>query len=606
MKFLLFLVSLLALSSATFAQSKNDDIVAQVGEKIITVEEFKNRFELTPQINRKSGNDQKAKEQLLYTIIAENLFALEAKNMGFDTLNILKDNYIPLEKMHVRDALYKSEISNNVGFNNEKFNEGIQLIDYKCFVDYVFSNEESNINKAFAFLNSGSNFDSLITLINYAEYVSEPYEVNYGQMYKTAEKEIYSLEINDFTQPIQSPDGWYIFRLLSKIPTNFTHEQKYSKVRQTVVNRIEDSVYNNYLSKFFSNKEVTTDGSLFWYLAEEVQSLVSKIKASENIKDGGKIKISDEQFSMLRNTLHSDSLKKVFIKFSEKPISLDQFFIEFMFEGFYTFTTDINTIAGQLNSRIKRQIELELIARDGYKRGMESLPEVKNSTQMWKNNYLSTLYLKDFIRNTELSDDEIESYIKKENGNSINETKINILEVLTDSLEVIKEALNFSENSDVFRKYASVHTKRDSLKGKGGEFGFFNSSENGEIGRIAEAMEIGDVYGPLETADGYSIFKVIDKRITKLDLKEIRKNKKIKNQLKYKKIMKNLENMAVELAEKHNVSVNNELLISLNLLNAQMIVFRNMGFGGQIQAFPYSTPFYLWKEKWEQKNKDIL
>ena len=78
------------------------------------------------------------------------------------------------------------------------------------------------------------------------------------------------------------------------------------------------------------------------------------------------------------------------------------------------------------------------------------------------------------------------------------------------------------------------------------------------------------------------------------------------NTIKYKKIMNQLENLAAKLAEEHNVTINSELLKSLELLNAQMIVYRYMGFGGRIQAFPYSSPFYQWKEKWEQKKKDLL
>jgi len=70
--------------------------------------------------------------------------------------------------------------------------------------------------------------------------------------------------------------------------------------------------------------------------------------------------------------------------------------------------------------------------------------------------------------------------------------------------------------------------------------------------------------------------------------------------------MSGLENSAAEYAEKYNVTINEDLLKSLNLQNTQMIVFRYMGFGGRILAFPYSSPFFKWKEKWEQKKKDLL
>ena len=70
--------------------------------------------------------------------------------------------------------------------------------------------------------------------------------------------------------------------------------------------------------------------------------------------------------------------------------------------------------------------------------------------------------------------------------------------------------------------------------------------------------------------------------------------------------MNHLDELTAELAEKYNVTINNDLLNSLDLLNSQMVVYRYMGFGGRMQAFPYSSPFYKWREKWEQKKKDLL
>ena len=606
MKISIVIIVLLTFFNQSFAQNEKD-VIAKIGDKILTVDEFKYRFEFTPQIDRKYTDKESAREELLYTLIAENLFAIEAEKRGLDTASALNNNYIPLEKMFVRDALYQREIAAKVELDINKFNKGLKLSSYKCFVEYVYAENQENIDNAYALLKSNSNFDSLVAQLNNAEYESEPYEVVYGKMYEHAESAIYGLEINEFTEPIESPEGWYIFRLVSKIPVTFTSaDQKNSMVKKVVEGRVEDSIYNDFRSRFFADKKVTTNGSLFWYLAEEVQKLVSSIKTSKNIADGEKIPISNEELSQLVYSLEKDSLNQDYVFFDKDPITLKEYLRDFSFEGFYTFTTDLNTIAAQLKSRAKRQIELELLSREAYSKGIESIPEVNSSTELWKENYLATLLKRDIVVNTELTDSDIKDYFKTQESDTLNQNQYNIIEILTDDLEIIKQALSFSNNNESLKKFAVENTLRERVKVNGGEFGYFSVSEFEDIGKIVESMEIGDVYGPLETEGGYSIFKLIDIKENKIDVTEAEIDESIKRTIKYKKIMSQLENLAAQLAEEYNITINSELLKSLELLNAQMIVYRYMGFGGRIQAFPYSSPFYKWKEKWEQKKKDLL
>lgn len=599
-------LSILLIAAQLLAQS-NNDVLVKVGNKVITADEFKYRYEFTPQIERKQNDKEKAKEELLFTLIAENLFAIDAEENGYDTLALVKNSYIPLEKMFVRDALYKQEISDKVELDLSMYNQGIERANLKLFVDFVYAKEEPLIRVAHKFLETNNNFDSLVTLLKNVEYVAQPFEVTFGKMHRDAEDSIYNLRIDEFTQPIESPDGWYIFRLISKIPASYkSSDQKYSLVKKVVEARIEDSVYNNFRINFFGNRKVSTDGLLFWYFAEEVQKVVEQIKQKNQIGENEKINFTNQDFVRLRNNLSQDSLAKPFIKLENDPITFEKFFTDFSFEGFTTISTDLNMIAAQLKSRVKRQIELELLTREGYKNGIENLPEVKASTEIWKKNYLANMLMKDIVTNSELTDEDIKNYLSGNVSDSLSETKVNIIEILTDSLEVIQEALSLGENDEALREFAKIHTKREWTKNNGGEFGYFSVLEHGDIGKIAESMNIGDIYGPLQTDEGFSVFKLIGKNENKIDFSSSKITKDVKLKIRYQKVMDKLENLAVDLADKHGIQINEELLESLNLINAQMVVYRHMGFGGRVQAYPNSIPFYKWKEKWEQKKKELL
>ncbi|MCP5063598.1 MAG: hypothetical protein GY936_14220, partial [Ignavibacteriae bacterium] len=313
---------------------------------------------------------------------------------------------------------------------------------HKLFVNFVYSLDEGKINSAYKLLTSNSNFDSLANLLKDVEYVIEPYEIIFGKMNIAAEDAIYKLKINEFTKPIKSPEGWYIFRLINSEPIIYTSgDEKISKVKKAVESRIEDSVYNDFWLKFFKGKRVETDGGLFWQLAESLQKQILLIKEKNNIKDGEKIALGDEDFLKIRNSLHPDSLKKEFIKFEGKPYTLNNFLIEFMFEGFFTYSTELKTIAGQLNSRVKRQIENELLAAFGYEKGYESLPEVKSSTNVWRENYLASLYKREIVRNSKLTKEDINKHLTENSLQRLKETEIKLIEILTDSLEIVEEAL---------------------------------------------------------------------------------------------------------------------------------------------------------------------
>ena len=170
----------------------------------------------------------------------------------------------------------------------------------------------------------------------------------------------------------------------------------------------------------------------------------------------------------------------------DSPITVKQFLREFIFDGFYSANVKPNVIAAKMNSRIKSFIEMELLAREGYKRGLQNLPEVKSSISMWRDNYLAKILKNMLLDSVKVSDAEVYDYYL--NGNSIGESslmEVNILEILTDSLEVIESVLNDLARGVDFRQLASLHTKRIWTRNNGGEFGFFPVTMYGDIGSIA-------------------------------------------------------------------------------------------------------------------------
>lgn len=601
---------LLFVSFNLYAQNDNTKVLAKVGNKTITLQEFRERYELTPQIGRQNKNrDEYLKEELLYSMIAEKLWSIQSENLDMDTSEVMRYTFDALQKMYWRDALYTEEVKNKAVIDPKEYLVARSRSAWNLKTKYLYSESKEGIDSLYNILNNGFPFDSLLAYRPEYSLQHEAYIVTFGKMEKFVEDTLYNLKVGNFSVPLKSPEGWYIFKI-DGIEQNLITDEKQAKaleknIKQIVEARATAKSFNAFVNPFFANMNVNADGEIFWSLSNRIIRKLNERKTTANIKDGENVALTEEDYNSILKEIPSDTLNAIFIKFQKEPVNLRVFLHDFFFEGFYSNNLEPNIIRAKLNSRVKMFIEKELLAREAYKRNLNNTEDVKHFLNMWRDNYLSTLYRNSLMKDIKVSDDEVLEKYNSQN-NLANLTKqVNIIELLTDSLEVVDEILNKIAAGADFKELAAKHTKRIWTKKSNGEFGFFPVNAYGEIGRIAADMEIGEIYGPLKTDDGYSIFKLIDKKEAVIEnpkpFDEIKGE--LKKQLKVEKISQKLIDNTVDLANKYGVSVEENLLKSITPSNFSMVVYRYMGFGGRILAVPYSAPFINWVQKWKQENK---
>jgi parvulin-like peptidyl-prolyl isomerase len=606
-KIFLLLISLI-LPQINRGQTDEQKIVAKIGSEIISENEFIERYELTPQIYAGMiGGEESLKREVLYSIIAEKLWALEAESMGFDNSVLIKSTYKAVEKMYVRDALYRQEILSKVKLSDEYLIEAFRRNSLSLDLNYIFSEDETEINDIFNQLESGVDFYSIFLKRPESRLQETPYVVSYGQMDKNVEDILYGLKLGEFTRPIKAPNGWYIFRLLSteqKIIENAEQaeaEQKY--VYKVAEKTLTDSIYKDYYSRFFSDAVAETNKELFIKLSELVIEVLKHRSEKENIPAGEKVFLGSKDLYGIENKLGPELLNAEFIKLNDQPATINDFLQELSIEKFYADSLDNNHIKGRLNFAVKIFIEHELLSREGYKRGLQNLPEVQRYLKMWRSYYLTEALRKEIAQNIRITDEEAYEYFLEKNRDTTSALEVKIIEVLTEDLDVIQTVLDELNAGNDFRELAIKHTIREEAKINSGELGFFSISEYGEIGRKAALMKIGDMYGPIKVTEGYSLFELIDRReavdLLGADFNTEKEN--IKVELRHKQYSDALINKTVELANKYDVQLNDEALSSIEVLNTTTVVYRYFGFGGRLLAVPMTAPNYLWVKPWQEQ-----
>ncbi len=601
-------ISILILTSSIFAQYEDDKIIAEIGSIKITVGEFTKRYEMVPHIGRHiKGREEYLKNKTLYSIIAEKLWALEAEELGFDSTDVMQFTFKNVKDMNLRDALYRQQILDKVVVLPETIYEAKRRAIYFLNTKFIHSTDEAEIYALSTIINNGASFDSLLVLRpEYEMQKNNFYQVHYGQMAEHAEDVLYNLKLYQVSTPIKSPEGWYLFKLYSienEIITNAKQAKNMEKnVKRITQARANENVYQKYYKSFFPGKKVTTDGELFWSLSNKIITALNIRRELDKIKIGESVRLTPKDFQQIKQKFGVDSLAMPFINIENSPISLKQFLYSFAFEGFYTSVTDANQIRAQLNSRVRRYIELEFLATEAKEKGMENLPEVKEDIQMWRDNYLSTLYKQTLFDSSNVSDREVEEYYANSKSISNSQTMINIIEIFSDNLEVIENIFADLDNGIEFKNVALKYSNNKII-----ESGLVSISSKGEIGRIAKDLTVGEVYGPLEINGGYSIFKLIDKKEVKIKLPKEFDNIKseLRREIKGKRLSSKMIDNTVKLANKYGVTVNEKLLYNLPVTNYNMMVYRYMGFGGRLLAVPLTPTFIEWVEKWQKSQQDL-
>jgi len=560
---------------------------------------------MTPGPNRhRKSTVESSKIEFLFSLIAEKLWALEALDRKLDTTEVMKFTTKSFEKMFVRDVLFQKEIKDKISITNVEIFDGLIKNNLTLYVKFLFSEDEQEINFLYKLLNEGVAFDSILAESPEKEEQPEPIEVKFGQMAKNVEDSLFNLSLGQFTSPILTPDGWYIFMLENKseslLPSETDRDDIEKKVRDIIEARKLIDRQKQFYVEFFKDKKVDVNPMLFESLAQKISNIFEYKKKNFELKENNLINLDVYDLLKMEEEFGPDSLKMVFINIDDNNISLEDYLRSLIFDGYNSTDYKINLIRASLDNITRRFVEYELLYREGLKRNYNQLPEVQKEVKTWRENYLFQMLKDQFQDSAEVTDQEVYELYKKQNQQETYPMLVNIIEILTDSLETVDKIYNELDAGADFKTLAQKYNKREWTKKNNGEYGIFPVTQHGEIGRIASSMEVKDIYGPLKLDEGYSIFKLIAKEDEKIVPPQ--PFEKVKNQYKqdllYQKLWKKITEFTYALSVKYGISMDLDLLESIKVTTVPSFAMRFLGFGGKMTAVPLIAPNVDWAEQW--------
>ncbi len=360
-----------------------DEVLARVGPKVITAEEFLERIELMPWKDKELVADHDSIKALaLRSLVAEKLLAMdaEARGIGMDekTEAMLKG----VEEMLTKDQLYKEVAVKNAVVPREEIERGLGRYPWSLLVKgYLFPNRKAAV-RFFDAVQNTENADSAASELNALMLkVTDTSWVGYGDLFPSLEDAVYALHGPGFTEPAFSPsEGWSVFRVFDRRSNALWASQSQSErlleVQKKARVRVEQQRAFSFARNYMRQRPMHIDSSLFAVLADSVMTIVRADTAETRPR-------LSEYVDILRGML-ADKLHATFATGNGLQWTLEEILEALRFyPNEFPKNHNPKVVNYAVNQFVMEAVEGAVLAAEGRHRGLDKGKDVRQQMSTW-------------------------------------------------------------------------------------------------------------------------------------------------------------------------------------------------------------------------------
>ena len=585
------------------------DTLATIGSQVISAKDFLERFELMPWPKKDiASRIEYTKLEFLQSMVAEKLLAMEARqeNVGTDSVTMSMQRY--LERIFVRDEFYKREVLPKISISPEEIIEGMKRLPYEIEVEImaVPLRREGELLRKKIIQSKNKN----TTAVHFIDSLYVPVDtitVGYGFGKKIVEDMVFAIGKDSISNLAEiDPLGWVMFRLLQRKSNEqlvkLSHPDRLRKVENIIKQKKEDSIATSVFASVTSPQRAEANPVLFYMLADTILTMMTSDSAAYFSKE--MFVFSSTSVVKLQQKF-SSRLNDQFITIVSGNLTLDEVLVNLGNNSINFPSLKRDEVRLILNNNIKTVIQNELLSREGLKKNLHQSENVRHDVSTWLDNRKSQLLLRMVLDTVRVSKEEIENEYRQHPQMYGASIFVRLREILVDSGSLANELLARIIKKEDFSALAKKYSKRKEWAKNGGESPWIETSKLGELGMYATDAELNAMNGPRKTAEGFTIYSVLDRKIVDDSIRAnfTETSRMIEQKLLNEKRFQTMSSYIGTLAKKYNVTMNATTLQSVKTTSINMFTMRNIGFGGRIAAVPSVTKQTDWVIEWMKQKQ---
>ncbi len=584
--FLLIAFFSIAFNFNSYTSAKPDTLAVVNGEPI-TGADFQNRFELSVYPGKDLyDNLYSVKRGFLKSMIAEKLLS----NASLDNSTVENNLRKQMQRIFLRDALYRIEVLPKAKVSEEEIAKGIILSNYNYILDtYYFP----DLASAKVFYNSVMHGSSIYSLRDSMHVRHDTLEIGYGESNENIEDAFFGHEPGFVSKPTLTEDGFVIFKIVSRsFNKKFTAPSladKTEMIKKIIKQRKEEKIGYDYLMSVMKGIKVEVNYKIFRPLIYTIKSFLDKHAPPSNYEPGYYL-TNSEIFEIKEQ--YSSKLNDALLRFKGGDITLNEALDQLPLSGFAPASQALPDITESLHSALRFIIQNHFLAERARKLGLQNSNEVKYNVQMFDDAYKAAKSVQDITDTVKINNRQITQFFEDHKDEVLKDVKLRLQIFKLENLDQAAEVLN--KLNDI--KHGAVDTS--------GAVWLY-ASQLSEIGAVLAEIPDGKVYGPLLIKGKYTIFRVLGKKSSLLKGAIKNSIQDAKNLLLAKKKHLVLNEYLARLAKEQKVKIFLNRLKNIKVTPVEMLTFRYIGFGGKIIAVPSLYPMEDWTKYYNKRGEVI-
>ena len=525
---------LVLFSCAGRADDFDDEILARVGEKTITLSEFSSRY-FDYLLNSGVKDNIVTRRAILNNMINEILLYYYDDNTKIFNTAAYQNELEWNKKQAVISFLKDREVYAKINVNDQETREAFMKVNERIAARHLFAETEEEADNLYTRLLSGSTFDELASevftdeiLKNNGGYLGY---FTWGDMDPAFEEAAYQLKVGEISKPVKTKYGYSIIKVEDRVKhpllTEYEYQQKKRHLKRVLKIRKKIPAEREYLSKIFNKeKAVLYD--------DEIEKIFSELITS-TAENPGSFSTSVCAEYDNKKYLSGDILNRI----NKLPVY---------------HRAKIQSISA-LKSAIQGLVIQDLLLKEAEEKEYDSDSEVIETIAKLNNNSFIKYKRAEISEAKNFNESEFLDYYKKNIDYYSHEALLNVEQLLTpykffaDTLkQMLTAGLQFDEVVQRFPKDCKIS-----------ESGFLPKSRFGDFKDTLWSLQTGEVTGPFDLNGVFAFYKIKGKKDRHpKDFSEVKEN--VLRALRVEKQQSIMKEYIDKIYARVNVEVDTEML----------------------------------------------
>ncbi len=361
------------------------DLLAKVGDRDITVEEFlgRLRYALASAEMEKLAAPE-VRRQYLDALIDEKLAALAARSRGLDSVANLTPVLEEVRDQAMLRELYLARVRDRATVSEAELRQALERVRTELSVGFFRAASEEEARWVRQKLLEGKSFAEIATERYGRSYEEEQFHrtLRWGETDPALEEVAYSLSVGEVSAPVRVNGGFYVLKLLARRDSGV---QDTPDLRQRIERRLrhrkEAQLARQFLREVLDRNPVDVNGEV---LTELTRALTREL-AGESFPT----EITPDLLDSLASRLAcADS---VLFRLADTSWTIRRTLQRLARRGHELRIDSLGAVGAELTRAVLQLAQDQALLREAHRLQLEDHPRVKRDVAVWEDHLLAQI-----------------------------------------------------------------------------------------------------------------------------------------------------------------------------------------------------------------------